>query len=79
MFASPTTALVCYGPGWYEVRAAKTPGAAAWKLGQERPDLPLAYCGSLSRLADGVEAMLAGKGAVITVVAFGAGQRRGEF
>lgn len=69
LFSSPTTTLVCLGPGWYQVHAR---GAGAWSLGQDRPDLPLAYYGAVSRLVDGITSMLNGRNAVITVVAFGA-------
>jgi len=56
------------GHGWYQVNSV---GTGPWKLGAERPDLPLAYYGSLTRLLEGVQAILKGQGAVITVVAFG--------
>ena len=46
-------------------------GTGAWKLGAERPDLPLAYYGSVGRLKEAVTAMLKGQAAVITVVAYG--------
>ena len=59
LFVSRNTALVCIGRGWYQARASDT---GPWKLGTNRPDLPLAYYGSVSRLADGIELMLAGKG-----------------
>jgi len=75
MFSSGTRALVCFGTGWYPVHTA----AGAWKLDAERPDLPLAYYGTVSRLESGVEAILAGKGAVITVVAFGADSEGASF
>ncbi|MCY3019676.1 MAG: HEAT repeat domain-containing protein, partial [Planctomycetota bacterium] len=69
MFVSDTTTLVCLGQGWYQVHAG---GAGAWTLGADRPDLPLAYYGTVSRLVDSIASMLDGKNAVITVVAFGA-------
>ena len=68
IFASRTTTLVCLGTTWYQVRS---PGTGVWKLDKERPDLPLAYYGSVGRLAEGVIALLQNKGAVITVVAYG--------
>jgi HEAT repeat protein len=68
LFGSRNTALVCIGQGWYQARLA---GDGIWKLGKERPDLPLAYYGTVSRLADAVAHMLAGKDAIITVVAQG--------
>src|SRR5207249_3144133 len=76
MFSSRTTAIVCIGEGWYQVRSN---ASGAWKLGADRPDLPLAYYGSLSRLSDSVEQMIAGKDAVITIVAFGADQEGASF
>src|ERR1041384_3545533 len=75
MFASNTAALVCFGQGWYQVRLT----GGTWKLDKERPDLPLAYYGPVSTLAQGVEAMLAGKSAVITVVAHGADNEAASF
>jgi hypothetical protein len=76
LFVSRNTALVCVGQGWYQVRSS---GTGPWKLGKDRPDLPLAYCGSLSRLADAIERMLAGKDAVLTVVAHGAEDEAASF
>jgi hypothetical protein len=67
--AARGTGLVCFGPGWYQVDSLAN---GPWKLGKERPDLPLAYYGSLSRLVDATKALLKNQGAVITVVAFGA-------
>jgi len=69
MFQSRNTTLVCLGRGWYQVRRS---GNDQWKLSGDRPDLPLAFYGSLARLIDGVERMLAGKDAVLTTVAYGA-------
>jgi len=68
LFMSRTTELVCMGQGWYQVR---TNSSGLWKLGPPRPDLPLAYFGTVGRLCDGVEAMLAGKEAVLTVLPYG--------
>ena len=65
LFVSRNTALVCIGQGWYQARASE---GGPWRLGTNRPDLPLAYYGSLSRLAEGVELMIAGKDAILTVV-----------
>jgi hypothetical protein len=69
LFVSGDIALVCYGKGWYQAKSLTT---RTWKLGMERPDLPLAYYGTVSRLADAVALMLAGKDAVITTVPHGA-------
>jgi HEAT repeat protein len=72
IFQSRTAArgstLVCIGEGWYQVNAI---GSGAWRLGQERPDLPLAYYGSYQRLTEAVECLLKGEAAVITAVAYG--------
>jgi len=76
LFSSPATALVCLGQGWYQVHAR---GAGAWSLGADRPDLPLAYYGTVSRLVDSITAMLDGKNATITVVAFGADDEGASF
>ena len=76
LFASRNTALVCVGQGWYQVR---TSGTGPWKLGKDRPDLPLAYYGAVSRLAESIALMLGGKEAVITVVAHGADNEGASF
>ena len=76
LFASRTTSLVCTGEGWYLVRAV-TPGA--WKLGVDRPDLPLSYYGSVSRLTAAVDRLLHNQEAVITVVAYGADDQGASF
>ena len=69
LFISRTTQLLCLGEGWYAVRSA---GDGGWRLGPDRPDLPLAYYGPVSRLADGIALMLAGKDTVLTTVQHGA-------
>ena len=76
LFASRNTALVCVGQGWYQVR---TSGSGLWKLGKDRPDLPLAYHGAVSRMAESIALMLSGKEAVITVVAHGADNEGASF
>jgi HEAT repeat protein len=68
LFSSRNTALVCVGPAWYQVKAGAN---GQWKLGNDRPDLPLAYDGTLSRLATGIDLMLAGKDAVLTTITYG--------
>ena len=62
--------------GWYQVR---TSGSGPWKLGKDRPDLPLAYYGAVSRLAESIALMIGGKDAVITVVAHGADNEGASF
>ena len=76
LFASRTSALLCFGTGWYQVR---TTGTGPWKLGAERPDLPLAYYGSVNRLVDAATALASNQSAVITVVAFGADNEGASF
>lgn len=67
-FTQGNVSLVCMGEGWYALRNS----GGQWKIGDDRPDLPLAYYGSLPRLTDALEKMLAGKDAVITMVPHGA-------
>jgi HEAT repeat protein len=69
LFAAKTRAIVCVGTAWYPVRNSD---GKAWVPDAERPDLPLSYFGSVSRLTAGVADILAGKSAVITTVAYGA-------
>ena len=68
LFVSGNVGILCIGQGWYQINAA---APQVWKLGPTRPDLPLAYYGAISRLADGIERMQAGKDAILTVVAYG--------
>jgi HEAT repeat protein len=68
LFSSRTTQLLCLGEGWYAVRSTTN---AAWRLGPDRTELPLAYYGSVSRLADAIARMLAGRDAIITTVQHG--------
>ncbi len=75
LFSAGNTALVCFGTGWYQVNRAD----GAWKLGTERPDLPLAYDGNVDRLAGVVRSLVAGRSAVITVVAYGADSEGASF
>jgi HEAT repeat protein len=67
LFAAKTRGLVCIGTAWYAVRLS----GGQWKPDVERPDLPLAYFGSLPRLVAGVSEILQGRSAVITTVAYG--------
>ncbi len=67
LFSGPTAALVCFGQGWYEVRKLN----GIWKMSdKDRPDLALAYYGSVSRLQTAIEDILAGKSAVVTALAY---------
>lgn len=76
IFYSRNSALVCLGEGWYQVNSS---GTGPWQLAKDRSDLPLAYHGSLSRLTESVERILAGKDAVLTVVAYGVDNEGASF
>ena len=75
LFASRTTALLCFGNGWYQAKSS----GGEWKLGVDRSDLPLAYYGSVSRLADGIATMLTGGNAILTMVQHGADDNAASF
>ena len=70
LFSTRVTSLLCFGDGWYQAKSS----GGEWKLGIDRADLPLAYYGSISRLADGVATMLAGGTAILTMVRHGDGE-----
>ena len=76
MFTNGKTAVVCLGEVWYQTSSA---GEGWWRLGAPRPDLPLAYYGTVSRLAEAVPLMVAGKTAVITTLPHGADQEGASF
>jgi HEAT repeat protein len=65
VFTSGKTTLVCLGEAWYQVYFA---GNGWSQMGTPRPDLPLAYFGSVARLADAIPTIVAGKSAVITTL-----------
>jgi HEAT repeat protein len=75
LFSSRTTSLLCFGEGWYQAKSS----GGEWKLGVDRSDLPLAYYGSVSRLADGIATMLAGGNAILTMVQHGADDTAASF
>ncbi len=75
MFATDSSALVCVGEGWYPMRSLN----GVWKLAPERPDLPLAYYGSVSGLTTAVKNLVSNHAALITVVAFGADNTGASF
>ncbi len=75
LFSSRTTSLLCFGEGWYQAKSS----GGEWKLGVDRSDLPLAYYGSVSRLADGIATMLSGGDAIITMVQHGADDTAASF
>jgi HEAT repeat protein len=68
--------VVCTGGGWYECHAQQD---SWWRLSLERPELLLAYAGSVLKLRGHVEAMVAGKEAVITTAVHGAGDQAMTF
>ncbi|MEZ0266830.1 MAG: HEAT repeat domain-containing protein, partial [Phycisphaerae bacterium] len=76
LFSNSSIALVCVGRGWYQLQSSPD---GWWRLGPDRPDLPLAYFGSLSRLESAVTAMLAGKSAVITTLPHGSENEGASF
>jgi HEAT repeat protein len=69
VFVSANVTLVCLGQGWYQVQASSD---GWWRPGPSRPELPLAYHGTVSRLAESVETMLRGQNAVLTTLPHGA-------
>ena len=75
LFSTRTTSLLCFGDGWYQAKSS----GGAWKLGVDRSDLPLAYYGSVSRLADGIATMLTGGDAILTMVQHGAAATAASF
>ncbi len=69
LFMSPKTVLVCIGRGWYQVHLSDD---GWWRIGAPRPDLPLAFYGTVTRLSEALESILANKSAVITTMPHGA-------
>ena len=67
LFSSRTTSLLCFGEGWYQAKSS----GGEWKLGVDRSDLPLAYYGTISRLAESIATMLAGGNTILTTVQHG--------
>lgn len=76
LFQNGKATIVCVGEGWYQVEAGED---GWWQIGVSRPDLPLAYYGSVSRLAEAVPLMVAGKSAVITTLPHGADLQGASF
>ena len=76
MFVTGRTVLVCLGETWYQVHSSED---GWWRLGAPRPDLPLAYYGTVSRLADAIPLMVVGKSAVITALPHGADREGASF
>jgi HEAT repeat protein len=75
-FVNGNAAIFTTGQYWYAAHAMR---AGSWRIGEVRPDMPLSYYGSISRLVDAMEIMLTGKDAVITVVAYGADDQGASF
>jgi HEAT repeat protein len=76
VFTTAKAAVVCLGEMWYQISSADE---GWWKIGPSRPDLPLAYYGSISRLADAIPLMVAGKTAVITALPHGADEQGASY
>jgi hypothetical protein len=76
VFVTARSVLVCLGESWYEVH---TSGDGWWRLGAPRPDLPLAYYGNVSRLAEAIPLLIAGKSAVITTLPHGVDREGASF
>jgi hypothetical protein len=76
LFVTGKAAVICVGEGWYQAYATDN---GWWRIGAPRPDLPLAYYGSVSRLADALPPILAGKTAIITALPHGANREGASF
>jgi hypothetical protein len=76
VFVTGKAAVVCIGEGWYQAYAQDN---GWWRIGAPRPDLPLAFYGSVSRLEDALPLILAGKTAVITALPHGANREGASF
>jgi HEAT repeat protein len=68
LFVTGKVALVCLGDMWYQADPA---AEGWWRRGQDRSEMPLSYSGSVSRLAEALELMLAGKETAITALRHG--------
>ena len=76
LFITDKAAVVCVGEGWYQAYATDN---GWWRIGAPRPDLPLAFYGSVSRLTEALPSILAGKSAVITALPHGANREGASF
>ncbi len=76
LFVTGKAGVVCVGEGWYQINAADN---GWWRIGPTRPDLPLAFYGSVARLTEALPLMLAGKTAIITALPHGADQEGASF
>lgn len=68
-FASGNTCMMCLGDCWYEAYPREAPW---WSMTRSRPELSLAYHGSISKLRPKLADIIAGKEAVITTMVHGA-------
>ncbi len=73
VFSTARTAVVCIGESWYQLKLSGN----QWTLGPDRPELAMTYYGSVSRLATGLQQILAGGEAVLTMVPHGDTQNVG--
>ena len=73
LFVSGRTTLACIGRGWYQLAEVE----GYWQISVGRPNLPLTYYGSVSRLCEAIPKMTAGKTAIITTLPHGADQQGG--
>lgn len=76
LFLYDKTALVCLGEAWYQAHQAED---GWWAIGAPRPDLPLAYYGTASRLTEAISLMVAGKSTVITTLAHATHEQGASF
>jgi HEAT repeat protein len=76
VFTSGKMTVVCVGEGWYQAQSSDD---GWWRMGPARPDLPLAYYGTVWRLAEAIPNMLAGKTAVITTLPHGIDREGASF
>src|SRR5262249_16497517 len=68
-FIHGNVSLICLGNHWYECHAGQAPW---WTMTRSRPELSLAYQGSVAKLREHVPAIVARKEVVITTLVHGA-------
>lgn len=76
LFVTGKAAVICVGEGWYQAYATDN---GWWRIGAPRPDLPLSFYGSVSRLTDALPPIIAGKSAMITTLPHGANREGASF
>jgi HEAT repeat protein len=69
-FQNGKIGVLCIGTYWYQTSALESPW---WTMSSGRPELSLAYWGSVDRLRQAVADVQAGKPTVITAVSHGSG------